>query len=116
VTDTYGKDYVHTGQSSDTTTITVNAEPNMGYAFALEKQGHICNPDSSTVLNSCEGDAAGVVVASRKRCTLAECEAACNVDVACAYMYYVAEYGRCKKTAACAGYTAQAGHHIYKKL
>jgi uncharacterized protein len=31
VTDTYGKDYMFTGQHSDTTTITVNAEPNMGY-------------------------------------------------------------------------------------
>jgi hypothetical protein len=31
VTDTYGKDYMFTGHHSDTTTITVNAEPNMGY-------------------------------------------------------------------------------------
>jgi len=116
VTDTYGAAYVHTGQSNDTTTITVNSEPNMGYSFSLDKQGHICSPDSSTVLNSCEGDDAAIAVSSRKRCTLAECETACKADATCAYMYYVAEYGRCKKAAACAGYAAQAGHHIYRKL
>jgi len=31
VTDTYGKAYMFTGQHNDTTTITVNAEPNMGF-------------------------------------------------------------------------------------